>query len=279
MFLCSCFNSLKVTAKVILRKQGKETRSHPNDVLIWDNHMTKRLLQRWLLTVTWETRRWFSLSHVSLMAALRSKRRASCSSFSWRINSVLRANSRSCSALSRRSQAYNKCTNNRHVHPRFDVRSNARVELRWWHLVDVRDEFSFSRCEDLLVVGPHLTLDGEQKNFQVSFFCEPSTIISTHHWILVHLYRVQDKVCYFRCAWTDLGGFSTVLYVLNACSCCWTPTREFANFLLLRMIMVCSIHSKRSDARDSYFSIIFSVSMAWSRTWIQVQMEKVVEIS
>lgn len=33
------------------------------------------------------------------------------------------------------------------------------------------------------------------------------------------------------------------------------------------MIMVCSIHSRRSEARDSYFSIIFSVSMALSRTY------------
>lgn len=58
--------------------------------------------------VTWETSLWFSLSHVSLMAALRSKRRASCSSFSWRISSVLNASSRSCSAFSRRSHAWNK---------------------------------------------------------------------------------------------------------------------------------------------------------------------------
>ena len=55
---------------------------------------------------TWETSLWFSLNQVSLMAALRSKRLASCSSFSWRMSSVLRASSRSCSAFSRRSQAY-----------------------------------------------------------------------------------------------------------------------------------------------------------------------------
>jgi hypothetical protein len=54
---------------------------------------------------TWDTRRWFSLSQVSRMAALRSKRAASCSSFSWRISSVRRASSRSCSAFSSRSQA------------------------------------------------------------------------------------------------------------------------------------------------------------------------------
>lgn len=57
---------------------------------------------------TCETRRWFSLSQVSLMAALRSKRRASCSSFSCRISSVLRANSRSCSAFSSLSQVYHR---------------------------------------------------------------------------------------------------------------------------------------------------------------------------
>ena len=39
------------------------------------------------------------------MAALRSKRAASCSSFSWRMSSVRRASSRSCSAFSSRSQA------------------------------------------------------------------------------------------------------------------------------------------------------------------------------
>lgn len=54
--------------------------------------------------------------------------------------------------------------------------------------------------------------------------------------------------------------------MLNACSCCCTPTSELANLRLLRMIMVCSIHSRRSEASDSYFSIIFSVSMALSST-------------
>ena len=47
------------------------------------------------------------------MAALRKKRRASCSSFSWRISSILRANSRSCSAFSRRSQV---CHTHIHTH-------------------------------------------------------------------------------------------------------------------------------------------------------------------
>ena len=54
---------------------------------------------------TWDTSLWFSLSQVSLMAALRSKRAASISSFSWRISSFLSASSRSCSAFSRRSHA------------------------------------------------------------------------------------------------------------------------------------------------------------------------------
>lgn len=41
------------------------------------------------------------------------------------------------------------------------------------YLVDVRDELALSRSVDLLVVGSHLTLDGEQKNLQVSLLCEP----------------------------------------------------------------------------------------------------------
>lgn len=63
-----------------------------------------------------------------------------------------------------------------------------------------------------------------------------------------------------------LGGFSTVRYVLNAWSCCWTPTNELANLRLFKIMMVCSIHSRRSEASDSYFSIIFSVSIALSST-------------
>lgn len=55
--------------------------------------------------VTWATRRWFSLSQVSLIAAFRSKRRANCSSFSCRMSSLLRASSRRYSASSRLSQA------------------------------------------------------------------------------------------------------------------------------------------------------------------------------
>lgn len=60
-------------------------------------------------TYTWltcETSLWFSLSQVSLIAALRSNRRASCSNFSWRISSVLRASSLSCSAFSNLSHPY-----------------------------------------------------------------------------------------------------------------------------------------------------------------------------
>ena len=61
---------------------------------------------------------------------------------------------------------------------------------------------------------------------------------------------------------THLGGFSTVRYVLKAWSCCCTPVRELASFLLFSTMMVCSIHVSRSDASVSYLSIIFSVSMA-----------------
>lgn len=41
------------------------------------------------------------------------------------------------------------------------------------HLVDVRDEFSLAGHVDLLVVGSHLALNGEQQNLQVSLLCEP----------------------------------------------------------------------------------------------------------
>lgn len=58
------------------------------------------------LAHTWDTRRWFSLSQVSLIAALRSNLRASCSSFSCRISSFRSASSLSCSAFSSRSQAW-----------------------------------------------------------------------------------------------------------------------------------------------------------------------------
>ena len=46
-------------------------------------------------------------------------------------------------------------------------------------LVDVRDEFSLSGHVDLLVVGSHLTLDGEEKNLQVSLLCEPEEMRDT----------------------------------------------------------------------------------------------------
>ena len=51
-------------------------------------------------------------------------------------------------------------------------RSRQRVGGRY--LVDVGDEFALARHVDLLVVGSHLTLDGEEKNLQVSFLREPS---------------------------------------------------------------------------------------------------------
>jgi len=44
------------------------------------------------------------------------------------------------------------------------------------YLVDVGDELSFSRSVNLLVVGSHLALDGEQKNLQVPLLCEPARI-------------------------------------------------------------------------------------------------------
>lgn len=54
---------------------------------------------------TCETSRWFSLSQVSRMLALRLNRAASCSSFSCLISSSRSASSRSCSAFSSRSHA------------------------------------------------------------------------------------------------------------------------------------------------------------------------------
>lgn len=41
-------------------------------------------------------------------------------------------------------------------------------------LVDVRDEPAFAWCVDFLVVGPQLTLDGEEQHLQVPFLCEPA---------------------------------------------------------------------------------------------------------
>lgn len=64
-------------------------------------------------SLTWATKRWFSLSQASRMAALRSKRRASCSSFSCRISSLRSASSRSCSAFSSCSQAWGKAAPDR----------------------------------------------------------------------------------------------------------------------------------------------------------------------
>lgn len=63
---------------------------------------------------TWDTRRWFSLSHVSLIAALRSNLRASCSSFSCRMSSFRRASSLSCSAFSSLSQACSSIKTKKH---------------------------------------------------------------------------------------------------------------------------------------------------------------------
>ena len=41
------------------------------------------------------------------------------------------------------------------------------------YLVDVRDELALPGRVDLLVVGPHLALDGEQQDLQVPLLCEP----------------------------------------------------------------------------------------------------------
>ena len=79
---------------------------------------------------TWDTSLWFSLSHVSLIAALRSKRAASISSFSCRINSFRRASSRSCSAFSSRSHACHTKHKNNMVS--WCPATRIRILHAWW---------------------------------------------------------------------------------------------------------------------------------------------------
>ena len=66
---------------------------------------------------------------------------------------------------------------------------------------------------------------------------------------------------------TYFFGFSLVLYVLNAASCCCTPYKELANCLSFRMTMVCSIQSRRSEVKVSYSVTDLSESKALSITY------------
>lgn len=73
-----------------------------------------------------------------------------------------------------------------------NIHYDSVIELRYFvecsgsgHLVDVWDEFSFSGGEHLLVVGPHLALDGEQKNLQVSFLRKPTDKHTAISWVAV----------------------------------------------------------------------------------------------
>lgn len=75
VLLLGCLHRCQVLPKVVLprhRARGEALVSSPG----WGS-------PGWVVPLlTWATRRWFSLSQASRMAALRSKRRASCSSFS-----------------------------------------------------------------------------------------------------------------------------------------------------------------------------------------------------
>lgn len=89
MFFRGSFNSLKVETKVVLggegtRREGGVYIQNSSKCIHMKNEFNPLIHPTGEQNVvgTWETSRWFSLSQVSLMAALRSKRRASCSSFS-----------------------------------------------------------------------------------------------------------------------------------------------------------------------------------------------------
>lgn len=108
MFTCGSFHCSQISSKVVLATTKFSSSSNSGNSQGKNVHVKVQLR----IFVTWETNRWFSLSHVSLIAALRSNRAASISSFSWRINSFLRASSRSCSAFSSLSQAWEDNTKN-----------------------------------------------------------------------------------------------------------------------------------------------------------------------
>lgn len=67
-----------------------------------------------------------------------------------------------------------------------------RHQHRFSYLVDVRDEFALARSVNFLIVGSHLTLNGEQKNLQVSLLCEPDTQ-NTITTVLSHCYYSINK--------------------------------------------------------------------------------------
>ena len=48
------------------------------------------------------------------------------------------------------------------------------------HLVNVRDELALPGHVDLLIVGPHFALDGEQQDLEISLFCKSAIHTDTH---------------------------------------------------------------------------------------------------
>ena len=70
-----------------------------------------------------------------------------------------------------------------------------------------------------------------------------------------------------KCINAYFFGFSLVLYVLKAASCCCTPYSELANCLSFRITIVCSIQSRRSDVKVSYSCTDLSESKALSITY------------
>lgn len=79
------------------------------------------------------------------------------------------------------------------------------------YLVDVGDELSLTGHVHLLVVGPHLTLDGEEEDLQVPLLREPAGDDTGAG-------QSSDRCTYLSAGMTEqtrevvryLGGFSTV---------------------------------------------------------------------
>lgn len=115
MFTGGSFNCTQVSPKVVLTTDKNVLSWQIFSVLMSEIRLqgNRTFFLYWIqfFSITWDTSLWFSLSHVSRIAAFLSKRAASISSFSWRISSFLRASSRSCSAFSRRSHAYDTIKN------------------------------------------------------------------------------------------------------------------------------------------------------------------------
>ena len=81
------------------------------------------------------------------------------------------------------------------------------------------------------------------------------------------IYLKQNETIINNTLFSNLGGFSWVLYWLNSNISCWTPTRVLANFLSESFTMVIWIHSRRSVASFSYSMISSWFSLMRSITW------------